>query len=135
MSNRDLASDINIKATGRSAIGSNTTTLTTAVDTSGYSTTTFCAFLSAWTDGAYAVTIVESDASGGTYNAVDSAQLIGDAVSLGTAVPTLGTSNLAKLGCFGTKRWVKLSIVSTGVNTGAVIQSIAIQTANVKETA
>jgi len=132
--NRDLVNDLNVKSIMRSAISTNTTTVSTAIDTYGYDKTMFVAQLTAFTDGAYAISLTECDTVGGSYTAVPAANLILDNMALNTALPTLGTSNLAKQGCFGTKQFIKASVVSTSITTGATVNICAIQEANIKPT-
>ena len=132
--NRDIANQLNAKSIMRSAISSNTTTASTAIDTFGYDATMFICQLTAWTDGSYAITLTECATVGGVYTAVPAANISYSGATLGTALPTLGSSNLAKIGCFGTKQFLKASVVSTGASSGATINVCAVQLANISTT-
>lgn len=134
MSNRDLANTVNAKSAMRSAISSNTTTLSTAIDTFGYDKTMFVCQATAYTDGTYTLSLVECDTSGGSYTAVATANYNLTAASTITALPTLGSGNLIKIGCFGTKQFLKVSVVSTSVTTGATINVMALQEAQNQKT-
>jgi len=93
-------------------IVTNTTTYGTAIDTAGYEAFEFVLSVNTWVDGAYALSLEDSDVSGSGYEAVDSElAFIKDA-----SVSAVG---LTRLGYVGHKRYVRLKIVSTGVTDGA----------------
>lgn len=74
------------------------------------------------TDGSYAVTVEESDASGSGYAAVDSARVLG-------SLPTFASSDDNVWNSFGvrpTKRYVRVVITATSATTGGVLAATAI---------
>jgi len=109
------------------AISANTTTVGAIFDTAdfelGFSVLLSCP---AWTDGTYTLKLEESDDSG-MAGAVDvpAAKLIGSlpAVSAETADGGL----LGKVGVFSNLRYIRVSIVSTGVTTGATVNITVIK--------
>lgn len=74
------------------------------------------------TDGSYAVTVEESDASGSGFAAVDSARVQG-------SLPTFASSDDNVWNAFGvrpTKRYVRVVITATSATTGGVLAATAI---------
>lgn len=74
------------------------------------------------TDGSYAVTVEESDASGSGYAAVDSGRVQG-------SLPTYAATDDNVLNTFAvrpTKRYVRLVVTATGATTGGVLSATAI---------
>lgn len=74
------------------------------------------------TDGSYAVTVEESDASGSGYAAVDSARILG-------SLPTFASTDDNVWNSFGvrpTKRYVRVVITATSATTGGVLAATAI---------
>lgn len=116
-----------LEALASVAIGSNTTTNGVIIDTADFDMGIKFGFdMSAWTDGAFAISYEDGDDSGlSDAAAVSSDKIIGDAVTLGavTAAGAAFTGN----GLFSTKRYVRAVITSTGVTTGATLSGIAVQ--------
>lgn len=109
----------NIKATpgyAGATIGSNTTTTSPIViDTQGFESSMFAVYAGAWTDGAFALKILETDNSDGTTGAAEVASY--------QQQDSVGASNVVKkVGTKPNKRYQTLSIVSTGVTTGCVFK-------------
>jgi len=74
----------------------------------------FAIMVTDWTAGTLAMTIYEDDAVGmGTENIVADANLIYTSPTLGTAATVEGAS-IAKLGCFGTKRYLQVRVLGNG---------------------
>jgi hypothetical protein len=76
----------------------------------------------ALTDGSYAVTVEESDASGSGYAAVDSGRVVG-------SLPTFASSDDNIWNSFGvrpTKRYVRAVVTATGATTGGVLAATAV---------
>jgi len=74
------------------------------------------------TDGSYAVTVEESDASGSGFAAVDSWRVLG-------SLPTFAASDDNTWKSFGvrpTKRYVKLVVTATGATSGGVMSATAV---------
>lgn len=124
MATFDMHSDVFAKvAKNTAAIASSTTTAGVIIDTNGYEGLEFIIQSGAWTDGTYTPLIEESDASNlSGSNAVDDENLVGT-----EAAAAIGAANTVKrLGYVGHKRYVRLSIVSAGVTSGATIGATAI---------
>ena len=124
MATFDIHSDIFAKvARNTAAIASSTTTAGNIIDTNGYEGLEFIIQSGARTDGTYTPLIEESDASdmsGAT--AVDDEDLLG--LEVDAAISAANT--VKRIGYVGDKRYVRLSIVSTGVTSGATIGATAI---------
>lgn len=105
------------------AISSNTTTAGVIIDTQGYESLEFVIQSGAYTDGSYLPLIEESDDSGlSGSNAVDDEDLLGLEASA-----TIAAANTVKrIGYRGGKRYVRLSLVSTSVTSGATLGATAI---------
>jgi hypothetical protein len=113
-------------ALNTTAITTNTTTAGVIIDMQGYGAVEFAIQSATLTDGAYTPLIQEgslsnlSDAT--TVAAVD---LLG---TIASATFALTDDNVVKKICYiGSKRYVRLSIVSTSVTSGGSISAIAIQ--------
>jgi hypothetical protein len=132
MSNRDLTSDLTSKVAQKATISTNTTTSGTDIDTAQTSQgVNFLVALTAWTDGSYVFNIQESDVGGGAgYTDVATANIIGTKPTLAVADVAGGT--IARVGAFGTKRYVRCQLISTGVTTGATALVVAQNVANIK---
>ena len=119
-----MHSDILAKvAKNTAAIASSTTTAGVIIDTLGYEALEFLMQSGAWTDGTYTPLLEESDDSGlSGSNAVADEDLLGleSAAAIGAA------NTVKRIGYRGHKRYVRLSIVSAGVTTGATIGATAI---------
>lgn len=115
MASRDLKNDIKIvNALNIASITTNTTTAGVEVDTQGYESVTFEVMTGARTDGTVTPLLQESDVSGSYSGSVADEDLVGL-----EADAALSTANSrARFGYIGTKRYVKLSLVSTSVTTG-----------------
>ena len=124
MANRDFVSGIKSQLALSATISTNTTTNGTDIDTAQQSEGTgFAVACTAFSAGSFAVNVQESDVGGGAgYTDVATANIIGTEPTI-TAVDSAG-GTLAKVGVFGTKRYVRVQIVSTGAsgsNTFAVV--------------
>lgn len=122
---KDLHNNIEVrKALSNTTIASNTTTTGDTIDTKGYGAVEFAVITNVITDGSYAVQIFEGDAS----NMSDEVQ-VAAADLIGTA-PTIvaADDNTAKrIGVKkGTKRYMRMKIVSTGVTTGGIVAGACI---------
>lgn len=123
---QDLFSNLKeLVALNTAAISSNTTTNGVVLDTAGYEGIMFVLHTGAWTDGTYTMALLEGDT-----NSPVSAVADDDLLPSGTgqeAAAALGAANsVAKIGYRGTKRYVRLTVVSTGVSTGATVGATAI---------
>ena len=100
------------------AISTNTTTAGAIIDTSGYESIEFLTYTKAVTDGTYTVKLEEGDDA-----ALSDAAVIASDYVLGTlpALVAADDNAVARVGCLPTKRYVRLSLVSTGVTTGVDI--------------
>lgn len=103
------------------AISSNTTTNGVIIDTLGYGALAFVLNVGARTDGSYTLALTHGDDSGLSDGAAPDASDINGAASAVTSAQTL-----QKLGYVGNKRYVRASVVSTGVTSGATVGVTAI---------
>jgi len=95
-------------------------------DTAGYDKGIYFAIMvTAWTAGTLELTIYEDDAVGmGTENIVAAANLIYTSPTVGTAATVEGAT-CAKLGCFGTKRYLQVRVLGNGAcNMDVVVVAI-----------
>ena len=114
-----------VKALAIAAITTDTTTNGIAVDTGLYSNNfrdvTFVVLSGTLTDGAYAITVEESDSSGSGYGAVAADRVLG-------SLPSYTDSDDATLKSFGvrpTKRYVRLVVTSTSTSSGGTMSAVA----------
>jgi hypothetical protein len=115
MASRDLKNDIKIlNALNIASISTNTTTAGVEIDTQGYESVTFEIITGARTDGTVTPLIQETDTSGSYSGSVDDDNLIGLEADAALSV----AQSRSRIGYIGTKRYVKLSLVSTSVTTG-----------------
>jgi len=115
-----------VKALPYTSISSNTTTNGTAVDCALYSNNfrdvAFVVQAHTLTDGAYDVTVEESDASGSGYAAVPADRVLG-------SLPSFAATDDNVVKSFGvrpTKRYVRAVITSTTVTTGGALSAVAL---------
>lgn len=101
-------------------INSNTTTVGNVIDTAGFESCTFLFHAGVVTDGDYRVEITECATSGGTYTAVADADLIG-LESATSITDDTDDQNIGTIGYIGKQRYVKATVVSTNVTTGATV--------------
>jgi len=115
MASRDLKNDIKIlNALNIATISTNTTTAGVEIDTQGFESVTFEIITGARTDGTVTPLIQETDVSGSYSGSVDDDNLIGL-----EADEAINSANArSKIGYVGSKRYLKLSLVSTAVTTG-----------------
>jgi hypothetical protein len=109
-----------VNALSAATIATNTNTDGPTVDLQGFDSCEFIARTGAWTDGAYALQVLESDSSGSGFAQAPAASVLGGSPSLGAA------NTLGRLGYIGTKRYVRLRVVSTGTTTGASLSAVAV---------
>jgi hypothetical protein len=109
------------------SIGTSTTTTTQIIDTKDADLgVTFFLYATAYTDGTFKLIVEESDASNlAGSNVVGVEKLVRvagkDAYTDGIAAATAVNTAMSKLGVHSTKRYVRASVVSTSVSTGATI--------------
>lgn len=124
MASFDMHSDVyGAIARNFATIATDTTTAGTIIDTQGYEGVEFFFISGARTDGTYTPLIEESDASNlSGSNAVADEDLVGT-----EAAAAISAANAVKrIGYVGHKRYVRLSVVSTGTTSGATVGSIAV---------
>jgi hypothetical protein len=124
MASFDLHSDVfAVVAKNTAAITSSTTTVGAIIDTQGYEGLEFIIQSGARTDGTYTPLLEESDAAdlSGSNQVADE-----DLVGLEASAAISAANTVKRLGYVGGKRYVRLSIVSTGVTSGATIGATAI---------
>ncbi len=110
-----------VKALNIASIATNTTTAGSSIDTKGFESLTLFVELGARTDGTFLPLVQDSD-DNSTFADVIDQFLIGT-----EAEASLNTANTVKsIGYVGKKRYVKLSIVSSAVTSGATVSATAI---------
>ena len=109
-------------------IGTNTTTTGAIFDTADFDMgITFAILAKSYTDGTFTLKIEHGDDSGLSDAAdVDTTMLVYGTLPALTAAMTEGDP-MPKEGVHSTKRYVRASIVSTGVTTGATLQVVLIK--------
>jgi hypothetical protein len=125
MAVKDIRSDLKQTLALLATIASNTTTAGAIIDTANFELgLMFAVQLSAWTDGTYTLLLEESDADDMTGAvAITGDKLIGDLPVLSAA--TVEGAVLPTVGVISNLRYVRASLVSAGVTTGATAQVIA----------
>lgn len=124
MSSFDLKNNVSVvNALNIQAISSNTATAGASVDTKGFESATFAIQSGTLTDGTYTPEVSESD-DNSTFTAVSDDFLIGTEAN---AVFVLTDDNKVKtIGYAGKKRYVKITITSSGVTSGGTLGVTAI---------
>ena len=121
---RDLHNNIAaVVAKTIAAITSNTTTSGATVDMQGYDACEFVVQSGTLTDGSYAINVQHGDLA----NASDMADAA--TADLVGAEPTFAATDddkLKRVGYIGSKRYVRIQIVSTGTTTGGTLGAVAI---------
>lgn len=117
-------------------ISSNTTITSAAIDTASFGSGINIDFiLGTRTDGTYTPLITECDTPSGSYTAVADQDLVAQDTTSSVAPETqavLNTSNTnSKIGYLGSKRYIKVAIVSTSVTSGSTICALVSKVANV----
>lgn len=138
MPTRDIRSNlISEIAFDVQAISTDTTTTGGIIDTANYDGgVMFTLLCSAYTDGTYTPLLYEDDASDmSTKTAVADANLIGTEAGAAVSAATTEGEVLTSLGAFGTKRYLRLDIVSTSTSSGATIGAIFTGSPEVKPSA
>lgn len=124
---KDLYNNIKAEsALNTSAISSSTTTAGNVIDRQGYNSLEFLIMSGTLTDGTYTPLVEEGDAAN-----LSDAAAVADANLLGTEASAAFTASndntVKKVGYIGSKRYVRLSIVSAGVTTGGTISALAVK--------
>ncbi len=124
---RDLHNKIKVGvALNISAISTNTTTAGAIIDKRGYRSVEFIIMSGTLTDGTYTPLIEESDnADLSSSNAVADADLLGTEAA--AALIATEDNTTKKVGYIGGKRYVRMSVVSTGVTTGGTVLGVALR--------
>lgn len=119
MSSFDLKNNVSVaNALNIQAISSNTSIAGVSIDTKGFESVTFAIQSGTLTDGTYTPEVSESD-DNSTFTAVADDFLIGTEAN---AVLVATDDNKVKtIGYAGKKRYVKLTITSTGVTSGGTL--------------
>ena len=129
---RDIKNDLETKVVLAQLINSDTTSVGAIIDTQGLDRGLLYTILStSRTDGTYTPLIEEGDASNlSDASAVADANLIGTEAAAALSADTTDGTVLKSIGVIGTKRYLRLSIVSTSVTTGATIAVVAVYSKN-----
>lgn len=125
MASKDLHNSIKaVVALQPQSITTNTTTVGEVVDTLGHESVEFIVAAGSLADAALVPAVTECDTSGGTYTAVADADLLG--TEAGAALAATDDATAAKIGYLGSKRFVKLSLVSTGASGANLVGAVAV---------
>jgi len=127
MAVKDIRSDLLAKsAFDVQAISTDTTTTGAIIDTADFdSGVMFTLICSAYTDGTYTPLIEEGDAANlSDASAVADANLVGTEAGAALSAASAEGANLNTIGVVGTKRYIRLSIVSTSTSSGATVGAI-----------
>lgn len=125
---KDLHNNVSpVVALNIGSIGSNTTTAGAIIDTKGYGALEFIIQSGAITDGTFTPLVEEGDES----NLSDSAAVSDDnlfGTEAGAAFVAADDNRVKRVGYWvGAKRYVRLSLVSSGVTTGGTLGAIAVR--------
>lgn len=116
MANRDIRSNLKHNVVFDGLVNSNTITESSSIDTFGYdSGVMFSLFVTAG-DGDFIVSSIQESDDNVSFSDIDVDKLIGTYAD--TAMPTLPADEMVTLGCFSTKRYLKILIESTNVTVG-----------------
>lgn len=124
---RDLHNNIKEEvALNITAISSDTTTDGNIIDLQGYGSVEFIIQSGTLTDGTYTPLIEDGDDSG-----LSDAAAVADASLLGTeaaaAFAATDDNSITKIGYIGSKRYVRLSIVSGSTSSGGTVSAVSIK--------
>jgi len=124
---RDLHNNIKAEvALDTAAISSDTTTAGNIIDMQGFGSVEFVMQSGTLTDGTYTPLIEEGDASN-----LSDAAAVADSDLLGTeanaAFASTDDNAVNKIGYIGNKRYVRLSIVSSGTSTGGTLSAVSVK--------
>lgn len=144
---RDIVSEVgtervNLRSGTLAVNGSNQTIHGSDLNTQGYNGAMFYIVPGTYTDGTHTFTIEEADDNGsgsaGAYSTVANGDLVawkatsttdGTPVKVGNAQPAAISSSATniyqRVGYIGGKQWVRISVTSTSVTTGASYEVIA----------
>ncbi len=125
---KDLHNNVMVSpALDPATIDSDTTTEGEVIDTQGFECLEFVVQTGELTDGAYAVALAHSDTLDGDAlddeSAVSAGDLLGDLPSFTDSEG----STTKKVGYLGSKRYVRLDVVTTSTSDGGVIGAVAVQ--------
>lgn len=130
-----VTEDIMLSAVEPQIVSGSTTTAGAIIDTVGYSKGVYFGMqVNAWTDGTYTLKLEHGDdAALSDTEVVPTKNLVyGTLPAVAAAIAEGGA--YAREGVFGTKRYVRASVVSTDVTTGATVAVVAILTADLAPT-
>jgi hypothetical protein len=125
--NRDIASDLLIVKAFDSNFTINETKLGSGIDTANYDDgVMLVCIVYGYVDGDYAITLQDSP-DNSVFTDVPADKLIGSNPTL--SAETAEGAVASKIGAFSTDRWLRVSITSTSVSTGASIKVYAVKNA------
>lgn len=128
MSVRDIRNQLKpLVALAPQTIGSNTTTVGPIIDSADYDGGLMFTLNADWTDGLFVPLVEQSSDSafGSDVSDVADENLISDVDAGQEADAAISADGVKNLGIVNQpKRYLRLSIVSTGVSTGAIVSSV-----------
>jgi hypothetical protein len=124
---RDLHNNIKVEvALDTAAISSDTTTNGNIIDMQGFGSVEFVIQSGTLTDGTYTPLIEEGDVSNlSDASAVADSDLLGTEANASFAATDDNAVN--KVGYIGNKRYVRLSIISSGTTSGGTVSGISVK--------
>lgn len=135
MAVKDIRSNLQVNlALASTDVGSNTTTLGSAIDTAAFELgLMFVADISDYTDGTYTLSIETADDSGFTTNLTEiqsgDDNFLEGSGGVALSAATAAGAKCLTIGAFGNRRYARLKVVSTGVTTGATLSARVVQAA------
>lgn len=128
MPTRDQVTNQEVEVAGINlALDGNETNAGSIIDTADYDLGLyFMLLITAWTDGTHTLLLEEGDDSGLSDAATVGAEKLIGSLPAPAAISADGDT-LACVGVHSTKRYVRASVVSTGVTTGAVGSLLAVK--------
>lgn len=125
MPRHDLHNSIKVaRAFDPRSITSDTTTVGTEIDLAGYETCEFAIAYGALADTDIVPELTECATSGGTFTAVADGDLLGTEAEAGTTQAAASVTK--KLGYRGSKRYVKLTMVTTSTTGANLVGALAV---------
>lgn len=120
---RDIRNQMLPKLAFKATINSDTTTAGNIIDTADYLGVCYTPLCTTYGAGTYTFVLNESDDSGmAGSNVVDAGKMIGTlaGAAISAVSPSGATGNLPSFGAFGTKRYLRLDVVSVTSTTTAI---------------
>ncbi len=125
----DITNELEVEVVSTAVISTNTTTVTSGIDMANFDPGyVFVPAAYSYTDGNYVMTLEDSP-DDVTYTPIPTDKLLdpAGAGSITLSAASVATNLLGRIGAFSTDRYVRASIVSTGVTSGAALTILAVK--------